>query len=275
MMVALSSIEQEINILIMEIENIFPSIETYCVNLVGSMSREYTIAKEILNMHDVDIFVNTLDDPKLFCSCLVNSLSGSGCPTYRYIDELGLWVFKKIRKGICFSFHIVTTAKIKEIIDCHDNPLTYDISLVGFKLNYTTVYRTWVMEAVCIGGNKEILNGLKFELQDRCIPANCSVWLRKRILQYISYVKELNEAGKFAIRIVKDQLLEKIISLSYVENNMYYGTLKSLDSDLRSFDRAHRLISLCDELYESGNAKTNSNKDLFDSIERVVLHEAL
>ena len=273
MMAALPCIEQEINILIMEIENIFPSIETYCVNLVGSMSREYTIAKEILNIHDIDIFVNTLDNPELFCSCLVNSLRGSGCPTYRYIDELGLWGFKKIRKGICFSFHIVPFAKIKEIISRHDNPLTYDISLVGFKLNYTTVYRAWVMEAVCIGGNKAILNGLKFALQGRCIPANCSAWLRKRILQYLSYAKELNEDGKFAIRIVKDQLLEKIISLIYVENNMYYGTLKSLDGDLRSFGRARRLISLCNELYKNGNAK--SNKDLFDSIERVILHEAL
>ena len=51
MMAALPCIEQEINILITEIENIFPGIETYCVNLVGSMSREYTIAKEILKVN--------------------------------------------------------------------------------------------------------------------------------------------------------------------------------------------------------------------------------
>lgn len=272
-MVTWSCIEQEINILITEIENIFPRIETYCVNLVGSMAREYAVAKGILSIHDVDIFINTLDNPELFCSCLVNSLSGTGCPTYRYIDEIGLWNFKKIRKGICFSVHIVTSTRIKEIIGHHDNPLTYDVSLVGFKLNYTTVYRAWVMEAICIGGNRAILNELKIELQDRCIPANCSTWLRKKILQYVSYAKELNEDDTFAIRIVKDQLLEKIISLSYVENNMYYGTLKSLDGDLRGFSCARQLVSLCDKIYENGNAKTD--KDLFDSIEREVLYEVL
>ena len=271
-MITSSELRHEITILVEEIKTILPDAKMYCINLVGSTSKKYSLANNApIDVRDVDVFVCVIEQPEKFCACLSKRIKGIEFSTYRYIDELHLWTFKKIRRNVCFSFHIVDSWTIESIISQQNNPSVYDLSLNTLKLNYPTVYRTWIMEAIYIGGNENILNKFQLSLKGKNIPVDANLLLKKNVLQYLSYLREFNTDNIFGCQIVKNQLLEKIISLYYVENGTYYGTLKSLDDDLKKFTHARDLVLLCNELCVGHQIKEISNLNLIANIESVIV----
>jgi len=270
-MITLSELKQEIGVIVKEISSIFPNTKMYCVTLVGSTEKKYAgINNTFVDIRDVDIFIDVTGNPENFCSGLSAKMVGKSFGTYRYIEELQIWTFRKVRRDVCFSFHIVDALTIETIISCHNNPTIYDLSLSSFKLNYPTVYRTWIMEALCIGGNEELLKRFKLCLKDKHIPIEAATRLKKKTLQSLLYFKELNNESVLGRDIIKNQIMEKLISLCYIENNAYYGTLKYLDDDLKKFTHSREMVSLCNELRMSHQNEEKDNLKLISDIERVI-----
>lgn len=270
-MISLSELKQEIGVIVKEINSIFPSPKMYCVNLVGSTEKKYAgMNNSFVDVRDIDIFIDVTGTPESFCSSLYTKMVGTSFSSYRYIEELQIWTFRKVRRNMCFSFHIVDILTIETIISHHNNPSIYDLSLTTFKLNYPTVYRTWIMEARCIGGNEDLLKRFKLSLKEKHIPKAASEQLKKKAFQYLLYFKELSDESVLGRDIIKSQIMEKLISLCYVENDTYYGTLKYLDRDLKNFTHSREIVSLCNELCMSHANGKKDNLKLVSDIERVI-----
>lgn len=272
-MIMLNQVKQELNVLNKEIELIFPKTTKYSINLVGSVRNIYEKDSNIImDKRDVDIFIFVVEETERFYNLLCRKLTRLKIESCQYVKVLNIWSLKTIRNGVTISIHIADCDFIKEVIKQHDNPLIYNISLMTFKLNYPTVYRTWINESINIGGDNNILRELQLELKKKTIPDSSASVLKEEIRHHIKYARELHLDNKIALEVIKYQLLEKIISLCYVENNMYYGTVKSIDRDFKHFINTKEIVSLCKEIYYVEPSKFNRTQNYLEKIERVILH---
>ena len=257
------------------IKTVIESLEnrgySFCVSLCGSQI-ETEKWEKIPN--DIDYIIYIEDDVERFVDqfcdearrLIGNEQFGTSVDgiTVKYIEVLRMHSVKTVICGEIYSFHIVSTKILDDAVKLQKKPSAYDLSLFQFGLNNPTVYRLWINETIFIDGDRKIYDKYFDSVSESNIPVEAaSEYLKNQIFLYSSYYKEVvkkaKDSGELGIGafVMRIQILEKLISLCYVLNSRFYGSLKYIDADTSSFSKGRNIISFIHKfnvpLYDMNN----------------------
>ena len=210
------------------------SPETYLAMLCGSSLSE-------ANPRDTDIFIYTLDDDAIFFRELTAYLSTIDSRVKSvYLRSLEFYSVKYESSGICYSLHIVSQARLFEIVRKAGYVETYtDISVFDVKLYSQTVYRKWILETRYLIGNPAILETVRETLLQMPVPRKrAEDELISRIRNNIGYFNEKVTDDAVLCNLITGQIINNLINYLYLVNECYYGTLKYIRGDLEHFRKA-------------------------------------
>ena len=218
---------------------------------------------------DVDLILYTLnDDLPRGADEIVSTLSAFDfdCKT-RYIAELKMYSIKAVFDGVLLSLHIVSYRDVLSYAFRASAPSTYtDVDILSFKLNFTTVYRTWILETKFLFGDREAVEYLRDLVRDKMPVEKIHDILRDRIINTANYCLEKRSCGAMTRHILKMKLFRELLLFCYAMNHQLFGTVKYIDSDLDGFDAAKNLCAACKKLLLSSSEELTG--DIFADIKR-------
>ncbi len=208
---------------------------------------------------DIDIMVYTCDDLLNYFTKLLEQVDDKNIIKKSYIDIWNMYSLKIIENNEIISFHIVSFEDLKGYVKRADEIEIYaNINLFELSLNLPTVYRKWINETRHILGNSGLKEQLEIMLQQYKMPVIAiQDLLRKRIINSINYYFEKKGSDLFS-GIVIAQIFNDIVLYCYAGNNKFYGTLKYIENDLKSFKNCVQLSKKGVELFKAIN-RTEEN----------------
>ncbi|MCM1154962.1 MAG: hypothetical protein NC392_06325 [Roseburia sp.] len=209
---------------------------------------------------DIDIIIYTCDDLDCYFTGLLSKFGNNDKIRKRYIDVWNMYSLKITENGEELSFHIVSCQDLKRYIGRADEVEIYtDINLFALSMNLPTVYRKWITDTHHLLGDVRLKKELESMLKQHTMPVTAiQDLLRKRILNSINYYHEKDDSALFS-GIIVSQIFNDLALYCYAGNHMFYGTLKYLESDLRSFENDSELSRQGIELFQSINQEDPEN----------------
>lgn len=222
---------------------------------------------------DIDIMVYTCDDLLAYFTKLLEKIEDKHIIKKGYIDIWNMYSLKIIEDNEIISFHIVSFEDLKKYVKRADEIEIYaNINLFELSLNLPTVYRKWINDTRHLCGNSSLKAQLEIMLQQYEMPVIAiQALLRKRIINSINYYFEKEGSDLFS-GIVIAQIFNDIVLYCYAGNNKFYGTLKYIESDLKSFKNCVQLSNQSVELFRSINrTEENDIKKRLHSIKEMLV----
>lgn len=209
---------------------------------------------------DIDIMVYTCDDLTTYFIMLLGKVEDKHIIKKSYIDIWNMYSLKIIEDNKIISFHVVSFEDLKKYVNRADEIEIYtNINLFELSLNLPTVYRKWINDTRHICGNSSLKTQLMIMLQQYEMPVIAiQDYLKKRIINSINYYFEKEGSDLFS-GIVIAQIFNDIVLYCYAENNKFYGTLKYVENDLKSFRNCVQLSKQGLELFKSINRIEEKN----------------
>lgn len=171
-----------------------------------------------------------------------------------FIDVWKMYSLKIKKDNEVISFHIVSVEDLRKYVARACEPEIYaDINLFSLSLKLPTVYRKWIIDTDHLYGNRCMKEELLSMLKQQWMPvAAIQDLLRKRIMNSVNYYFEKSDFALFS-GIIISQIFNDFVLYCYAENGLYYGTLKYLESDLKSFTKCTELAEASISLYKAIN----------------------
>lgn len=240
-------------------ENIKRIIKNCQVEDINAQFLQCGSSIKSFSARDIDIMVYICDDLHTYFTRLLERVEDKHIIKKSYINIWKMYSLKFIEDNEIISFHIVSFEDLKRYVKRADEIEIYaNINLFELSLNLPTVYRKWINETRHLCGNSDLKAQLEIMLQKYKMPViDIQDLLRKRIINSINYYFEKEGSDLFS-GIVIAQIFNDIALYCYAGNNKFYGTLKYIESDLKSFKNCVKLSKQSVELFKSIN-RTEEN----------------
>lgn len=171
-----------------------------------------------------------------------------------FADIWKMYSLKVKENNEVISFHIVSVEDLRKYVERACEPEIYtDINLFSLSMKLPTVYRKWIIDTNHLYGNRSMKEELLSMLNQQRMPVVAiQELLRKRIINSVNYYFEKSDSALFS-GIIISQIFNDCVLYCYAENGLYYGTLKYLESDLKSFTKGTELAEESISLYKAIN----------------------
>lgn len=210
---------------------------------------------------DID-FIVYVESEKLFqISKKIYDNWGNYAISIDAMDELNMYAVKLRYMGKPVTLHIVSYSDMERYVEYACKPETYiDVEILAYKLNYTTVYRKWILQTEYVCGNPTMRTDLISKLNNSYPEHSVCSILCWRIKNTINYCIEKWENDELARGILLLKVFREVLLYCYATNKAYYGTIKDIDIDLRNFNGKKDLCRKCTELFRMVNHDINSEQ---------------
>lgn len=209
-------------------------------------------ALHIEKYNDIDFMVYTTEDKQKTAKKIGDILTSANREySTHLISELSMVSLKYQINGTVISLHIVEMNALENYVDEISTVSTFSkMDVFSFDLKISTVCRKWITETEFVSGNKEIADALKARLQYDSIPyQDIREDLRASIQSKINYYYEIKKKHSIIEEnIIGIQVLNDAILFCYAENRTLFGTVKYVETDLRSFGVNTDLCNICLDL---------------------------
>lgn len=230
-------------------QQLFPPDGTdFCCTLCGSVLQK-------AEPRDVDLMIFVDGQVRDWIFKLTENFMRKGVEwSGRSTPELELESVKFRFQKNEYSLHITERRKIDEYLAQIENVSVYErTNVFGFERNLSTIFRCWIQETRFLGGDAEMIERFRQKIQQSEVPFE---ELKVRFARKLSgTVKYLNEKDALQNPMFSGVLLMQIFNLAvlycFAANHQFFGTLKYLETDLRSFQAEREIVELTIQLFES------------------------
>lgn len=212
---------------------------------------------------DIDIIVYVSCDLVSFFEDFTSHFAEKNILRKGYIDVWRMYSFKINENGEVISFHFVSFEDLKDYVEKAGEPETYaKINLFSLSMKFPSVYRKWIIDTRHLCGDSLLKEELLTMLRRQIMPSGAiQNSLRGRILNSINYYYEKSDSELFS-GVVLCQIFNDIVLYCYAGNGVYYGTLKYLEEDLKSFSQCTELSEAATKLYQTINRKDRKKQEI-------------
>lgn len=205
---------------------------------------------------DIDIFVFSDDVASRSANDLWRGITDTGvvCSDVSSIVPLGVTRFKVKADGREFSVHFVETSTVLRMANRVGECSHYlNTSFFGFDLFPQVAYRFWIVETHILSDPSGAIQRLQQQVHPSKAPwAALRERLRCRVEMSLDYLSRHHwqEGLGVASKIV--ETINYLLLTVYARLEMYAGTARTVDDDLRHTDEGSAIVSMCYQLLRTG-----------------------
>lgn len=212
---------------------------------------------------DIDIIAYVSCDLASFFEAFTTQFAEKNILRKRYIDVWRMYSFKISENSEVISFHFVSFGDLKGYVEKAGEPETYtEINLFSLSMKLPSVYRKWIIDTRHLCGDSLLKEELLTSLRQQSMPSGAiQDMLKGRILNSIQYYYEKSDSELFS-GVVLCQIFNDIVLYCYAGNEAYFGTLKYLEEDIKSFSRCAELSETGIKLYQTINRQDRKKQEI-------------